>query len=231
MTTPADDNHTHLSSEAPSDSASLQETETGTDTSFLSLDCAALAESLSSLPMHQKLNLDLEFVQLCDEAEAERGSGESDVVTNAFSSIVDLSTCTRKKDYTFDFKANEESKSRTSKSTGNMPERVQNNIHSQNIVKQDLSKVVEQIALDKRSAVSSAATSKQNAPTDEDEELDRLLANTGSPQQRTVEEGSQSLSNTSSVGRGSALKSAGEKKGSTVASTVELDDMLDELLS
>ena len=248
-TTPDDHSHAHLTSKTqPSDSGSLQEEEEETDTSFLSLDCAALAESLSGLPMHRKLNLDLEFVELCEaDRDAESGSGKSEItIANTLNSIVDLSTCARKKDYTFEFKVDKLKSlpgkdatrsvfERTARTQESVPARITLNM------KQDISEEVQQISPEKRSTVSSAATiSKRDTSTDdhEDEELDRLLANTDSSfQQRTVGEGSNKSPSSASinVGQGSACltSSAGEKGVGTVAtaSNVELDDMLDELLS
>lgn len=72
--------------------------------SFLSLDCPALAASLSSLPLHQVLGISSDLVQLCD-MDAESRNAESTLATAAAPPVIDLSVCTRKREYTFEFKA------------------------------------------------------------------------------------------------------------------------------
>ena len=66
--------------------------------SFLSLDCAALAESLSSLPLHQRLDISLQLLELgedgsetkTDSQEPPHGESSS---TGVESSVVELNSC------------------------------------------------------------------------------------------------------------------------------------------
>ena len=77
--------------------------------SFLRLDCAALAESLSSIPLHQMLGISPDLVQLCEmEAVQPRTTADSaQAVTTPPPPLIDLTACTRKrkKEYAFEFKA------------------------------------------------------------------------------------------------------------------------------
>lgn len=72
--------------------------------SFLRLDCEALAECLSTIPLHQVLGISPDFVQLC---EMEADTTDSKCAATMPSPAIDLSACTRrkKKEYAFEFKA------------------------------------------------------------------------------------------------------------------------------
>ena len=68
--------------------------------SFLTLDCTALANSLSCLPMHKRLDISLELLDLCEQAPLLDSTGTVDQLCPPLEKV-DLSTCTRKKDYSF----------------------------------------------------------------------------------------------------------------------------------
>lgn len=78
-----------LSSSGPADSVQFE------SDSFLSLDCAALAKSLSGIPLHQMLGISSDLVQLCDMG------AQTETIPTATPPEIDLSICTRKKEYTF----------------------------------------------------------------------------------------------------------------------------------
>lgn len=193
----------------PSEADSLQEN----DSSFLSLDCAGLADSLSSLPLYQRLGLDLDLVELC---EAEGNIDESvETVTNILDNI-DLRVCAKKKAYTFEFEAKGLSLLKPLPNAGVFD--ITNPVSSQ---KQDASQEVEYVA-------SPSSTLKQEACLQEDKKLDRLLENSLSLQQRALKE--SGIVRSTEVQQSSRV-SVSQDNSSQPANNAELDDMLDDLLS
>ncbi len=72
--------------------------------SFLKLDCATLGAALSTLPLHKRLDISLELIDLCQDPATdvvEQNEGYSASPLENF----DLNLCTRKKKFSFEFKS------------------------------------------------------------------------------------------------------------------------------
>ena len=204
--------------------------------SFLSLDCAALAESLSSLPLYQRLDLDLDLVQLC-EAEDPSSSRDDDDSTKPVTSTldgVDLTACRRKK-YTFDFKPKDLSALRTHEKDNNaFSSEAEDRSKTEGLSTGATSlhdKEFNRPLQENSAAVLLSKTGKDAAAVcSPDDELDKLLESSLSLKQERPEEGGTVASGTrQSSAREQATSQTTEDKKPT--DNAELDDMLDELLS
>lgn len=194
---PTQSTYSHSTHSAEVDS--LQGQENG-DPTFLSLDCAELAECLSALPMHQRLDIDLDLVELC-EAEGNT-SDESQAVSNVLEGI-NLSACAKRRTYTFEFKSKEHVLGREHSSTS---------------------------ASSTTSTSNNRVTKKGDLATikhlEEDEELDKLLESSLSQHQRTPKESTVLVMPNSTKEQLSPPVVVQDNS----MNNVELDDMLDELL-
>ena len=199
--------------------------------SFLHIDTAALASSLSTLPMHLRLGLDRDFMELCEQ-EAPSGDADSSLLTSHHPlGNIDLSVCTTKhKKHTFEFKlpAGESSSSSSSfpslkaPSSGGPSSRMQTAGESK-----DIGSSFERDAAP-MSMPSHVKQDERISPDDGDEELDKLLQGSAS----------LSLGGTTHESTGLAAVVASPPAGLQAQTEVhaqlntdELDDMLDELLS
>ncbi len=201
-------------------SVAAQELNEGSD--FLTLDCRALAEALSTLPLHQRLDIKPELFP-----EEKRGEFASRINLDSLpqtstardrheSNALDLTTSLKK------FSEKQDTKSR---------------------IESDFSSVGTegQAVAPTNPVASTAGSSKHAISTDEEErELDKLLS-------RRSERKPLAIGVQSTKPIVSSLKSEGETQSSTSASatteikylapatvddeTSELDDMLDELLA
>lgn len=189
-----------------------------------------LAKSFSSLPLHQKLDINLDLVKLCEEEAEPTDESKSGPITNPSFSM-DLGVCSKRKRYTFEFKPVDSSSSKTSDSAkashhqlGSPPARDStSNVDTRTIP------LISEIVRD-----------------DEQEELDKLLEGSVSLKEGNVTRRNRHSAQTSSV----VSKDITAHTPSSVVSkditspevthhkdsmktedTDELDDMLDELLS
>jgi hypothetical protein len=208
-------------------SAAAQELDEGSD--FLTLDCRALAEALSTLPLHQRLDIDPELfpdeerngefasrINLDSLPQTSIASRHNLLRDGHDSDALDLTTSLKK------FSEKQDTKSR---------------------IESDFSSVgAERQTVAPTNPVASTEESKRaistNFEDEEERELDKLLS-------RRSEKKSLAIGVQSTKPIVSSLKSEGESQSSTSATTEikslapatvddetsELDDMLDELLA
>lgn len=181
---------------------------------FLSLDCADLAESLSTLPLHQRLDLDPDFMKLCESGGKSAESAETITNLSSLENILDLSACTKKRTYKFNLQATDSSLSKL------LPQGDSSAHHEvDNSSKQDL---LQESGIEK-----GAVPPKQNLPSQGDEELDKLLENSLSLRQR--KQGSGVVKSKAPLEEHKSQVSCDQSN--KPPSNSELDDMLDELLA
>lgn len=176
-----------------------------------------LAKSFSSLPLHQKLDINLDLVKLCEEEAEPTDESKSGPITNP-SFNMDLGVCSKRKKYTFEFKPVDSSSLKTSDSAkvshhqlGSPPARDStSNIDTRTIPL--TSKIVRD---------------------DEQEELDKLLEGSISLKEGNVTRRNRHSAQTSSVVSKdiTSPEVTHHKDSVKTEDTDELDDMLDELLS
>lgn len=205
--------------------------------SFLSLDCAALAESLSSIPLHQVLEISPDLVQLCEMDADQPRTADSALTVTMPPPEIDLSVCT-KRAYAFEFKAPPRTSlaSDTSAAGENdqlqsacddVPSTVWKGSSSQEDValKSLLEDPVVLPELHGRDVASGRRNSNSGPKLDcppEDETLDRLLAG------QTVE---PTASGMPTQGLSKGLEPTPSGGVAQDLDVTALDDMLDELLS
>ena len=216
---------------------------------FSSLDTAALAESLSSMSLHQMLDIDVDLVELC-EMEAQPGSASA-AATSVGLPEIDLSVCAKKRGYSFKFEA----PSKSSLVAGMGSDVEDKELGGRECEQKERrgggggDEVLEKLLAERTSVTSVAAASSvvRRVEVDcsqEDEALDRLLGGVGAvvvvattqkkappPQQQHAPPPQQQQQQQQQQ---HALipptTQAGTSAGQTL-NTAELDDMLDELLS
>lgn len=201
-----------------------------TASSFLNIDSSALAESLLTLPMHQRLGLDRDFVELCELNALPSNADSSAPISTPQS--VDLSMCTtRKKKYTFEFNVPGKTASETS-AVDNTSTPITANITSDQI--SSFESEVVRSGFEREPALVPALTKAVSTP-EGDEELEKLLQNT---KRLTVDQDRQRgrPENVEVATLPSTNQTQHPTSGANVSSvqdmnTEELDDMLDELLS
>ena len=217
--------------------------------SFLHLDSDALAQSLSTLPMHLRLGLDKDFLELC-EMEAPSSNADSSTLTSNPLADMDLSTCvtTKKKKYTFEFKPGTDSLAKALPGGVETSETVPGTLFDDenaesnfgNIGKEDVKVGPTQLVPMSR---------EERVSSDSDDKLDELLQSTASltlqqkqPKCR-LSERDFAASSAADMPREPTMAPPSTDLGQTVplkkpesaitdeTNTEELDDMLDELLS
>ena len=182
--------------------------------SFLSLDCSTLADTLSSLPLHKKLDISLELLELAEEALlADDGEGYAyqHLATSSLANV-DLSRCKKKKE-TFSFEFRPKDSLQTSDEGDKKEEKEEIN-SAMNVVPEMTMKHQEL-----------SEQMLQQHDSEEDEQLDKLLGDSfkGSGDKEVP-------SQRSTIAIPSQVPSRTVKQVNN-NDTAELDDMLDELLS
>lgn len=217
----------HMTTPLHNSDPSLPESNTSTgllqlnaDSSFLSLDTAALAESLSSLPLHQRLDISLDLIELCG-TDVQSSTADAAMLATGPLHEVDLSVCAKKRKYTFEFKPRDLPLSNESTEVG---------FQTQLGIPPSVGNVFERDSTITSLLPPSVSTPKQEVCSQDDGELDKLLEKSLSLQDGVSEDHrTHSLASTTWDTRES-LQST-EKAPQQHVNTAELDDMLDELLS
>lgn len=198
--------------------------------SFLSLDCAALAVSLADIPLHQLLGISPELVELC-KMDAQPVNAESALTPNI--PEIDLSVCRRKK-YTFEFKPPESPLVKLH--TPSTSTSKANPLESASAADHGVIKVPGAMDVSERSKIVAgvSVSLQQQASQEDDEVLEKLLE--GSERGGGGGEGVTSVTHHGMAGTepnssSTDTNGSGRATGEGNVNVAKLDDMLDELLS